>query len=146
MMEKFNFRLEKVLEYKERVEALNKAEYSKANKKLNEELVVLEDYISERIRLTNERNIQISKISINNLKSYNIYLNSMKPRIEHQQTIVDESQKIAENAREILVRSTEEKRMLQKLKKRDFNDYQYLQKKEEEKVTDQFVSYRSSVK
>lgn len=145
-MEKFTFRLEKVLDYKERVEDLNKAEYSKANKKLNEELVVLEDYISERKRLTNERNINVDSISINDLKSYNIYLNSMNSRIVNQQRVVEKTQKITENARKVLIQSTKEKKMLQKLKNRDYNDYQYLNKKEEEKITDQFVSYRSSIK
>ncbi|MGF7057168.1 flagellar export protein FliJ [Brassicibacter mesophilus] len=145
-MEKFTFRLEKVLDYKERVEDLNKAEYSKANKKLNEELVVLEDYISERKRLTNERNINVDSISINDLKSYNIYLNSMNSRIVNQQKVVEKTQKITENARKVLIQSTKEKKMLQKLKNRDYNDYQYLNKKEEEKITDQFVSYRSSIK
>lgn len=145
-MEKFTFRLEKVLDYKERVEDLNKAEYSKANKKLNEELVTLQGYISEKERLASERNANVDSISINDLKSYNIYLSSMNSTIIKQQKTVDKTREITENARRILIESTKEKRMLQKLKTRDFRDYQYLQKKEEEKVTDQFVSYRSSIK
>ena len=145
-MEKFTFRLEKVLDYKEQVESLNKIEYSKANKKLSEELDTLENYISERKRLTYERNTNVNNISIHDLKSYNTYLNLMNSRIIHQQKIVEKTQKITENARKTLIQSTKEKRMLQKLKSRDLGDYQYLQKKEEEKVTDQFVSYRSSIK
>jgi len=143
---RFNFRLEKVLEYKETVEELNKAEFGKAKKRYNDELSILDDYIDERKKSISERDVQVKSTSISELRTYHMYLNSMKFKINNQKQIVNHTYEIAEDARSSLIESTKEKKILENLKQRDLNVFKYMEKKDEEKITDQFVTYKSSIR
>lgn len=145
-MEKFNFRLNKVLEYREKVENINKSEYGKAKKKLDDETEILEKIISYKENINLERDKLASETTINNLKSYDIYLKSVRDKLIEQASIVEVAQSNAEAARNKLIKSSVDKKVLESLKSRDFENYLYRIKKQEEKIIDQIVSYKSSVK
>lgn len=145
-MEKFNFRLEKVLEYREKVEDINKAEYGKAKKKLDDEVSVFEEILSHKDNVNSNRDSILSNATINDLKNYNLYLIKVKEKLANQKEVVENAQIKVEKARNILINSSIEKKTLEKLKDRDFNNYLYQMKKEDEKIIDQIVSYQSSMK
>ncbi len=145
-MEKFNFRLERVLEYREKVEDINKAEYGKAKKKLDDEIVAFDEILSHKENINFHRDNILSKATINDLKNYNLYLKNVKEKLANQKEVVEKAQMKVEKARNVLINSSIEKKTLENLKDRDFNDYLYNVKKEDEKIIDQIVSYQSSMK
>lgn len=145
-MERFNFRLNKVLEYREKIEDINKSEYGKAKKKLDDERALLEGILSHKESVDNERDMLTSKTTINNLKNYNLYLEDIKNKLNEQKALVEIEQVNVDAARGKLVSSTIEKKTLENLKTKDYNNYLYNYKKEEEKIVDQIVTYRSSMK
>ncbi|SDZ02782.1 flagellar FliJ protein [Proteiniborus ethanoligenes] len=145
-MEKFNFRLNKVLEYRESIENINKSEYGKAKKKLDDETEILEEIISYKDSINLERDKLASKTTIRNFKNYDLYLKSIKEKLIEQSNIVEAAQTNAEVARNKLINSSVDKKILENLRKRDFDNYLYQVKKQEEKIIDQIVSYKSSVK
>ncbi|TAH63824.1 MAG: flagellar export protein FliJ [Gottschalkiaceae bacterium] len=145
-LEKFNFRLNKVLEYRESIENINKSEYGKAKKKLDDETEILEEIISYKDSINLERDKLASKTTIRNFKNYDLYLKSIKEKLIEQSNIVEAAQTNAEVARNKLINSSVDKKILENLRKRDFDNYLYQVKKQEEKIIDQIVSYKSSVK
>lgn len=145
-MEKFNFRLERVLEYRVKIEDINKTEYGKAKKDLYDETSVFEEILSHKDNVNLERDSIISTTTIKDLKNYNLYLKNIKEKLENQKEVVEKAQNKVENVRNILLISSIERKTLENLKDRDFNNYLYDVKKEEEKNVDQIVSYKSSMK
>ena len=67
-MEKFSFKLEKVLDYKVTVESYKKSNYGKIKRILATEEDKLEKCCSLKENLKKERNMAISNISVGNFK------------------------------------------------------------------------------
>lgn len=145
-MEKFNFRLEKVLEYREKLEDINKAEYGKAKKKLDDEIIIFEEILLHKENVNSNRDNILSNATINDLKNYSLYLLNVKEKLANQKEVVEKAQMKVEKARSLLIKSSIEKKTLENLKDRDFSNYLYQMKKEDEKIIDQIVSYKSSMK
>ncbi|SCG83451.1 flagellar FliJ protein [Proteiniborus sp. DW1] len=145
-MEKFNFRLEKVLEYREKVEDINKVEYGKAKKKLDDEVIIFEEILSHKDKVVSKRDNILSNATINDLKNYNLYLINLKEKLANQKEVVEKAQIKVEKARNTLINSSIEKKTLENLKNRDFSNYLYQMRKEDDKIIDQIVSYQSSIK
>src|SRR5699024_2782373 len=83
-------------------------------------------------------------IKVDELLSYSCYMESLKQNIEKQHHIVGKFEKEMENARIELLEAAKDKQVLEKIKDKNFEDYKYELKREEDKLTDQFVSYSSS--
>lgn len=141
----FKFRLQKILEHRENEENIEKGNYAKAQIELEKELNELDRLNKLRDFTVKEKQEQSKQIVVvNNLKLYNMYLNNINKKIEIQEQKVKQAKKKAEEAREVLISAMKERKIMENLKMRDYSEYLYEQKKEEEKVTDQFVSYSSS--
>lgn len=145
-MAKFNFRLNKVLEYREKIEDINKNEYGRAKKILDDEVVLLEGILSHKESVNYERDKITLNTTINDLRNYNRYLENVKDKLIEQKTLVEKAQKNVESARYKLISSSIDKKTLENLKSRDLDNYLYKMKKEEEKIVDQIVCYKSSMK
>jgi len=144
-MDKFNFKLEKVLDYKKIIEIDKKGEYGKAKQKLIKEENVLEDYNRYKDNIKNERNLSIDKTNIANLKLYNDYLLDIDRRILEQEKIVDKTKEKLEIAKDELLEATKEKKTFERLKENRYEEYLYSMKKEEEKIIDTIVTFKGSV-
>lgn len=144
-MDKFNFKLEKVLDYKKIIEIDKKGEYGKAKQKLIKEENVLENYNRYKDNIKNERNLSIDKTNIANLKLYNDYLLDIGRRILEQEKIVDKTKEKLEIAKDELLEATKEKKTFERLKENRYEEYLYSMKKEEEKIIDTIVTFKGSV-
>ena len=145
-MEKFNFKLERVLDYKKGVETNKKNEYGKASQKLNDDEILLQNYNDYKEGLAKERNNSVINTSINDLKMYNNFLDNINNRINIQKKEVHKSRKEMETAKDELLEATKEKKMFEKLKEYRYDEYLYSLKKDEEKVVDTIVSYKESTR
>jgi len=142
----FNFKLQKVLEYKETVEKLKQSDYGKAKKKLEEEEDKLNNFVESIKSLNEERQESIDKTTICNLKLYNSYLTNLNSRANAQKDVVNETEELVINARTTLIESMREKKTFEQIKSKHYDEFLYQSKREESKLNDQIVSYKFCIK
>ncbi len=141
---RYNFRLEKVLNYKEKVEDIKKAEHMKANSVLRQEETKLVEYKNYKYKLVEEKDSSTSKKNINQMILFNNYLNTVNKGIESQKEVVFKSQVEVDKTKEELIFAMQEKKGFEKLKEKDFNEFLIEEKKKEDKIMDEIVTFKSN--
>lgn len=140
----YNFKLEKVLNYKETVENFKKAEYGDVHQKLNYEEEKLLNYNLHKESLIYDKTRFTQKTNIGNLKLYNNYLQDIAKNIENQEDIIDETKQELEKVKEELLIAMQEKKSFEKLKEKGYNEYLDESKKKEEKIIDGIVTFNTN--
>lgn len=141
---KFNFRFDRVLDYKKAIEGDKKNYYGTLKQKLNEEEDKLQCFYQYKDVLKKEKDDESNSTSIGNLKLYNNYMNTVETLIVQQKEIVNTTEDKVELAKDELIEATKEKKMYEKLKENSYEQYTYNLKKSEEKLVDNIVSYKTS--
>lgn len=144
-MTEFNFKFEKILNYKENVENIKKSKYGALKQKLTEEEEKLESYYEYKTKLKNERNELTGTYNIGELKMFNNHYEEVVEKIENQKEIVVEIRNEAEEAKELLIEASKEKKIYNKLKENAYEKFVYEQKKNEEKQIDSIVTYKAII-
>lgn len=144
-MSTFNFKLEKILDYKRTVEDYKKGRYGSLKRRLHNEEEKLDVYNRHKADMELEMNRSITKTKAGNLAMYNNYINDMSRRIAEQKRIVNKAKKELEAARNEMVAAIQEKKTFEKLKEKEHKEYLYRLKKIEEKQIDALVTYRTSI-
>lgn len=118
-MDKFKFKLEKVLDMKLRNEEESKVEHAKALKAkvdVQNEL----DYLNSKYKkYSNMHDIE----DVVKRKIISSYLNSLYSSIEETKKILNEKQKILDEKQKDLVQKQVERKSIEKLKEKDLNAY-----------------------
>ncbi len=140
----YSFRLEKVLNYKENIENLKKAEYGDVNKRLNDEEEKLLNYSIHKEDLLVRKNESTKNISAGNLKLYNNYLQDISSNIKKQENIISDIKEELEKTKEELIIAVREKKVFEKLKENDYNEFLCEAKKNEDKIIDGIVTFNST--
>lgn len=143
-MMNFNFRLEKVLNYKKTMEDYKKSQYGTVQQRLNNEEDKLETFNQYKNNLKSEKNLSATKTKVGNLMMYNNYINDVATKIKFQEEVITETKEELEEAKEELVIALKEKKIFEKLKENEYEEHLYQVKKQEEKQTDTLVSYKTS--
>ncbi|MDR1689577.1 MAG: flagellar export protein FliJ [Clostridiales bacterium] len=144
-MAKFVFRFKSYLSVKEKVEDQKKIAYGKALKQLEEEKRKKREMINERENAINSFKEKLQKrISAADTQMHNNFLAYIKEAISKQEKVIKAAENEAEKKRLELVEAMKERKTLEKLKERDYEEYVIESKKEEEKITDGVVSYKYS--
>ncbi|GHV43061.1 hypothetical protein FACS189490_13020 [Clostridia bacterium] len=142
-MAKFIFRLQSFLSLKEKLEEQKKLEYGRAAAKFEREKQKLSALEAERDTVLREFSEKVkSKILPDEFARYNSYINVMKDRIIAQKQEVAKAAKEAEAKRLVLVEAMRERKSIQTLKDKDFEEYKEEEKHAEARVVDEIVSYR----
>lgn len=118
-MNKFKFRLEKVLEIKLRKEEESKVEHAKALKAkvdVQKELEYLNSKYKQYSDMYDIEDVIKRKIILN-------YLNSLYSSIEETKKILEEKQQILEEKQKDLIQRQVERKSIEKLKDKDLNAY-----------------------
>lgn len=140
----YNFKLEKVLNYKETIEDFKKVEYGDVHQKLNKEEEKLYDFNLYKENLISDKNKSTKRTNIGSLKLYNNFLQDISKNIENQEKIIDETKEELEKAKEELLIAMQEKKSFEKLKEKGYNEYLDESKKKEEKITDGIVTFNTN--
>lgn len=142
-MERFNFKLEPILGYRERIEDLCKKEFSEASLMLREEEERLEVLSSEHRRAASEVDtLKEEGLSVGELQLYNDYLLRIKGHIEEQLQVVENGRKVLESHRLKLLQASQDKSVMEKMKERSFEEYTKRSLKEEQNTLDDMTSAR----
>lgn len=142
-MTKFNFRLSTYLNLKEKIEDQKKLEYGKSLNLLEAEKQKKEEMIINRSNSINSFKNSINKhISPSDLQVHNNYLSYLKIAIVKQDSVIEKAAEDAELKRQELVEAMKQRKMLDKLKERSLEAYIEESKRDENKITDEIVSYK----
>ena len=140
----YKFRLQKVLDVKEKAEDNKKNEVYIVNKELlkaNEQLQELKLELTQKGIEREEKNKEgISIIEIVQLNKYIDYLCTL---IKNKEIEICELNKKLEIKKEEYIESRKERKSYENLKDKDYARYMIKEAKEEEKIIDEIVSFSS---
>lgn len=140
----YNFKLEKVLNYKENIENVKKGEYGEVSNKLKQAENKLMKYQNNKQIIISEKNNMKSNTSIGNLKMYNDYLKVISDDIKKQEKQISQINIELTQSKEELMEAMQEKKTLEKLKEKSYDEFIKESNKEEEKLIDALNSFKSS--
>lgn len=145
-MEKFNFKFERLLDYKKTLENHKKSEYRNIQQKLIKEEEILKNYCEFKNELKKKKNESSNKINVASLQLYNNYINDMNEIISTQKELVNKAENQLKTVKSELLEIRKEKRAFERLKENKHEEYLYCVKKEEEKLIDTIVSFKGSTR
>ena len=141
-MAKFNFRLQPLLSVKSQQEDNQKNELGKAMRKLEKEKSTLRSLESEEVKLIKEFNEKSKKSTVEKLIKFNEYLSFLNSKIKQQKENVNCAARNVDKVREELIRIVKERKILDNLKDKKHEQFLLEQKKEEQRLNDEIVSYK----
>jgi len=121
-MSKFNFKLQSVLDLKIQMEDNKKNEFGSAVKKLENEKKLLEN-----IKLEKEENINAfsnelkNKAKVWTLRQINGYISLLEQKIEVQKENVNKASVIVDKKREELLEAVKERKIMDKLRDKEYD-------------------------
>lgn len=146
-MAKYTYRLQSLINIREKLEEQKKNELAIENHKLLEEKQILNNFNDDvENTLKSQEEYLSNSINTFQLQQYMQYLDKLKIEIKKQTKVVNKQEKITEKVRLELMEHTKAKKSLEKLKEKDFEAYLEEEKKAEQKVIDEIVSYKYNTK
>ena len=136
-MSKFKFSMEKVLDWRSDTEETKKINLGDAERERFRQDSFLQDMIQENIKIKNE-SLTTTRIDI--LRRQNMYKVMLDERIIQQKNQVEIAIKSVETARLELMEAHKEKKVMEKLKEKEFNLVTSLEKSEEQKQLDEMAT------
>lgn len=147
-MSVYRFKMQSILNIKEKFEDQAKQEFAAAAYRLAKEEEILEElksrkqnYMLKAVELRNADNIDVLLIKENREA-----IDRMDIFIENQQTQVNFAQKELESARRKMMDARTQTQTYVKLRERDFERFMLEENRRESKEIDELNSYRSSLK
>ena len=141
-MAKFVYRVQNILELKQKIEEQEKANFGMATARFNEEQNKLRDLMIKQAGYERRlKELSIGDINIKEIKTCKSAITSMKVALRDQMFEVSKAQKAMENARKRLNTVMMERKMHEKLREHAFEEFLDEIDREESKITDELVSY-----
>ncbi|RKM62422.1 flagellar export protein FliJ [Butyrivibrio sp. CB08] len=142
-MARFVYRMQSVLNIKQQTENQTKMEFAVAQNELNEQLDILDEYVSRKARyleeaeeLRNEDSLKLQDILDNQYATA-----QMDVMIKQQSMVVKQYEDRVEKIRVKLTKNVQERKMQETLKEKAFEQFIEEQKQEEAKENDQRSSF-----
>lgn len=144
-MAKFKFKLQSFLGVKEKIEDQKKNEYGKALNILKQEEDKKNMLLKQHLDTLNEmRNKIATGINPMQLQQYNNFISYILDKIDSQEIVIEKARSIAEKKRQELVGAMKNRKMLETLKEHKYEEYMKEEKKADQKIIDEIVSFKYS--
>ena len=141
-MAKFQYKLQNILDIKEKMENQEKIAFSLAAKKLAEEQDILKDLMIQKAGYDRQaRKLVEGKIDVLEINTCRKAVETMKTRIRGQMFHVHKAEKQLELVRQRLNEVMVERKTYEKLREKSFEAFQAELAQEESKEIDELVSY-----
>jgi len=141
-MRRFVFSLQKVLEYRQRLEEQAIRAFAEAQAQLMHEQAVLHKLLIEReecLRRSNRR----QHLSVELLAVEQTYLSALEERIEQQRQRVAEAEKVLEEKRQALIEAQRERKTLERLREKQYEEWRQEWLRTEQKALDELANVRA---
>ena len=141
----FIFRLQTLLNVKIQLEDNIKNELGVAIKRLEEEKKYLKE-MEEQKELTELEFNQKASIGTKagELFLFSSFIEKITTNIKNQKNIIKNSEDNVDNVRERLVKAIQERKVIEKLREKEYVKYMKEQLKKEQKLNDELVSYKQT--
>jgi len=137
-MKRFLYRFQRILEVKEGVENLCRAELAEILSVINKEKTQLEFFNRVKQKhISSDRGVKSLQFNVELLRTGANYSLMLQRKIEEQKQQVGQIEAVLEDKRKNLLEAEKERRIYEKLKDRDQKLYLREQKREERKQLDQ---------
>ena len=141
-MAKFVYRMQNILELKQKIEEQEKANFGMATARFNEEQQKLRELMIKQAGYENRlKELSVGTIDIKEIKTCKNAISSMKVALRDQMIELSKAQKAMEVARRKLNEVMMERKMHEKLREHAFEEFLNEIDYEEGKITDELVSY-----
>ncbi|HOP91768.1 MAG TPA: flagellar export protein FliJ [Acetivibrio thermocellus] len=144
-MGKFVFRMQSLLNLKIQMENSLKNELGKAVRELERQKDILNRLNREMNECIENINGKFGEgISVGELRKYNTYISYLSDRVKLQKENIKKAQLVVDKYRDKLIKAMQERKVLEKLRKKKYEEYVREQLKEEQKLNDEIVSFNIS--
>lgn len=145
-MGKFTFRFDTILTTKEKIEDDRKNKLGISMQKLLAEQTKLDKLCCKKDDLVYslEEKMQDTTIKVRELRNFSHNLNVMQNIIDKQTQVVEQSEIETENRRKDLIEASKQKKVFEKLKEKDFEEYKYNELRKEYALTDEIVCFKAA--
>ena len=142
-MARFVYRMQSVLNIKEKTEGQIKMEFATAQSELNKQLDILEEFIrrKENYLIEAEELRNADKLELQDILDNQYATAQMDVMIAHQSKVVAQYEEAVEKVRVRLTKAIQERKMQETLRDRAYAEYLEEEKQEEFKETDQRTSF-----
>lgn len=144
-MDKFKFRFDTILSTKEKVEDDKKNKLGISMKKL----AIQQGHLDKLFQKKNDIIVQIdhksqNKVKIRELRNLYTNLDRIQTIINNQTNVVMKQETETQSRRKDLLEASKQKKVFEKLKEKDFEEFKYSQLKNEIALTDEIISYKAA--
>ncbi len=134
-MEKFQFSLEKILDYRWIQENEAKREYASAQKALNEQEEILKQLIAEKGEL-----MEIRETTVNRMQIQQWYLLDLNQKLTETVQTINEFKRFVELKLQAYITAQKERKVLEKLSEKQMAEHQLAVNREEQKMLDEMAN------
>jgi flagellar FliJ protein len=137
-VEGFRFNLQKVLDFKMTIEEKKKNEFVKALKELTIQDNKLKELMAHKERVKKDL---LNFKTVFDYQNYVRYMDLLDKRIEHQKDKVNKCEKILEEKKQELIKSTSDRKVLEMLKEKALNENNLEISRKEQRLNDDFALF-----
>jgi len=142
-MQKFGFRLESVLNLKSQLEDNAKNSLARATIELESQKACMEGLKNINDGSINSLNAEVDKgIPVFRIRNYNSYFLLLKNKIKDQKEHVNIAEHAVDINREGLIKAMQERKILEKLREKKYQEYIKEQNKSEQLLIDELNSFK----
>ena len=141
-MAKFIYKMQNILEIKEKLESQEKIAFGIANQKLAEEQEKLQELLVRQAGYEAKlKELTSGDLNIRDINNCKKSIDSMKSMVRDQMIAVHTAQRNVENARIRMNEAMKERKTQENLQEKAFEEFKQELLAEESKITDELVSY-----
>lgn len=141
-MAKFVYRMQNILNIKQKLETQAKMAYGLANQKYQEQQAILQEYMVRRVGYEQQWKEQMKgTLDLAEVEHARENVNAMKTIVRRQMLEVHKAQKELEDARNHLQTVMQERKVQEKLREKAFEEFKQELAEAETKEIDELVSY-----
>lgn len=141
-MAKFVYRMQNILELKQKIEEQEKANFGMATARFNEEKAKLREIMIRQAGYENQlKQLNMGTLNIKEIRTCKNAINAMKVAVRAQMIEVSKAKKAMDAAAKRLNTVMMERKMHEKLREKAFEEFVAEINHEESKITDELVSY-----
>ena len=139
VLKAYKFSMEKVLEWRTNVEKTTMEEFSILQNELLQEKQVLTS-LKDQHHKSKEQDLKT--FNVNELMQQHLYIQNIEEKIEEQSQLIFKKKDLVEEAREELVIAQKDRKIIEKLKEKDTNEYEQNIRAMEQKELDEMAVLR----
>jgi len=133
----YTFSMEKVLDWRSDTEEEKKKDLAQVQQNKLQQETILQRLIGENIKIKND-SLTTSRIDV--LRRQNLYKDMIDEKIIHQKNVVNKAEKNVEAARMALMEAHKDRKVMEKLREKEYTFTMEQEKQDEQKQLDEMAT------